>query len=123
MSGGHWNYQNGSLAYDIFGFGINTMYGIGSDKQKREARKARQANPLEDKVISELLYDVFCLLHSYDYYVSCDTSEETYRADIDAFKKKWMKLINKERILEIVSEECETLKRELINTLVVNNND
>lgn len=60
---------------------------------------------------------MFCLLHSYDWYASYDTGEETYRADVKAFKKKWLKLISAERIQEMIDETIEQERTELYKAL------
>ena len=47
-------------------------------------------NVFEDEVISELVWDVFDLIQSLDYYKSRDTSKDAYLEDKAAFKKKWL---------------------------------
>ncbi len=71
MSGGHFDYKDSSLMFEIFGY---------SDTPK---------NVFEDKEISELIYDVLKLIHDYDYYISGDTERETYLKSKAAFKEKW----------------------------------
>ena len=87
MSGGYFDYTDQQLTDEIFNLWSN--YDIGGKIQDSCAKKARKLNPLEDEDMSELVYDVLCLLHSFDYYKECDTSEETYRNDVEALKKKW----------------------------------
>lgn len=116
MSGGHWNYQNDQLCNDIYDYNVSPTYG----EHDEESRKARRLNPMEDRVISELVYDVFCLLHSYDWYASGDTCQLTYLADVQAFKEKWLKLMSKERAKAIVDDEIEALKAELYQALLIN---
>ena len=58
MSGGTFNYHNDRLKDEIFPYSCNTSL------------KARSINPLEDRVISELVYDVLELIHIYDYYTA-----------------------------------------------------
>lgn len=121
MSGGYWNYQNDHTANTIFDF-MCPDYG---EEGFEQSKKARRMNPLEDKVISELAWDIFCLLHSYDWYKSCDNCEETYRKDVKFFKKKWFggKGLTKPMIKKIVDEETEALREDLYKTfeLEVNN--
>lgn len=119
LSGGYWNYRNGGLASDIFGWDLSVHYG---DRGFAQSAKARRLNPLEDKLISELVWDVFVLLDSFDYYKSSDTGEEDYRADVERFKSKWMK-ISKERTKMIVDEELESLKEELYRTFQLNDKE
>lgn len=82
---------------------------------------ARKADPLEDKELSELVFDVFCLLHSYDWYNSADTGEDTYRADVKVFKDKWLKRPGQQRIKDEIkktlSEANNSLYRDLLQKL------
>lgn len=92
MSGGKWNYNQSSLGYEMFP-GCDICYGLGDDgKQYERSRKlARRLDPMEDKQLSELVFDVLCLIYSADWYQSGDTSEDTYRKDVRYFKEKWLK--------------------------------
>ena len=69
------------------------------------AKEVWEEDPLEDREISELVYDVFCLLHSYDWYKEADTSEDTYRKDVKYFKDKWLNKSQDERI-DSLRESC-----------------
>ena len=121
MSGGVWNYANDTLAGDIFGWGLDVDYGLNREEHKISAMQARKADPLEDKELSELVFDVFCLLHSYDWYTSADTGEATYRADVKAFKDKWLKRSGQQRIKDEIektlSEANNSLYRDLLQKL------
>ena len=44
-----------------------------------------------DPEISALVYDVFCLLHSYDWAESGDTDMDAYQKDVEIFKSQWFK--------------------------------
>ncbi len=70
-------------------------------------------NVFEDKEISELVWDVFDLIRSLDYYECGDTSEETYLNDKADFKKKWLGGNRDLRIRKIVDEAIENLGLEL----------
>ena len=113
MSGGHWDYRNDYLARDIFGWSIYPDYGEAGFSQ---VRRAMRINPLEDKEVSALLWDIFCLLHSYDWYMSGDTGEEDYQRDLQYFKQKWFKSRSK-RLKEIVEMSCDDLKAELLQMI------
>lgn len=110
MSGGHFEYRNDYLCSDIYGWNVRADYGKDGFEQSKVARKI---NPLKDYIISEIVFDVFCLLHSFDWYMSCDTREETYRKDVEHFKRKWLKQIPEHRMKEIVDEEMSMLRDEL----------
>lgn len=116
MSGGYFNYRNQSLADEIFGWNMSCRYGQYGFSQ---AAKARQKNPLQDKIISELTWDLLCVLYSYDYYMCADTGEDDYREDVEYFKKKWLKPMSKERMKEIIDEELGSVKKDLYQTFEV----
>ena len=113
MSGGHFNYKNDNLCSEIFGWGLSPDYGEHGFKQSKIARRM---NPLEDSIISELVFDVFCLLHSYDWYESGDTCEETYREDVKRFKEKWLKQPLEHRAKEIIEDAISNLREEMYLT-------
>lgn len=114
MSGGHFNYDNDRACHEIYGWGVSADYGTRGFEQSKIARKL---NPLEDLVISELVFDVFCLLHSYDWYASGDTCEETYRDDVRRFKKKWLKSLPQSYVKELVNGEVTRLKDEIFKAI------
>lgn len=111
MSGGYWDYADSSLMNEIF----------RNVKSYHPTRKEiRTVNPLEDVEISELVWDVFDLLHSYDWYASGDTGEQDYREDVEAFKKKWFKRSAKERVQEEVDSALEIAREQLYTEFGLN---
>ena len=108
MSGGHWNYENDRVCDDIFG--IYPDYGKSGFNCSGEARRR---DPLEDPELSELVYDVFCLLHSADWYFSSDTGEDTYREDVKYFKNKWFKSDLNERVNREIESALEKAREDL----------
>lgn len=88
MSGGAFNYEQVRLAEELFGWNLNCTYGEGGHEQ---GKTARSINPMCDREMSELVWDVLCLIHSLDWYKSGDTDEDDYRADVKWFKDKWLK--------------------------------
>ena len=117
MSGGHWCYQNDRTAEEIFG-----LYPNYGERGFRLAKEARVRNPLEDKQLSELCWDLFCVLHSYDWYASADTGEETYRKDVDYFKRKWLKQTAEALGKREIDEAVEETRQELYKVLGVAEN-
>ena len=113
MSGGHWEYKNDSLAHEIFGWGMDPDYGEDGFSQ---SRLAATINPLEDAEMSEMLWDMLCVLHSYDWYACSDTCEETYRRDVKRFKEKWLGKPTKARVQRIADHELERVKEVLYKT-------
>lgn len=75
-------------------------------------------NVFEDEVISELVWDVFDLIQSLDYYKSHDTSKEAYLKeaylkDKEAFKKKWLGKSKGSVDRKIVDASIEEVRQEL----------
>ena len=66
-----------------------------------------------DPEISALVYDVFCLLHSYDWAESGDTDMDAYHKDVEIFKSQWFKKARKDRIKEMIDISTEKLKEDL----------
>lgn len=111
MSGGLWNYENDHAARAIFGWNMDVDYG---DDGFSQSKYARRNNPLGDKMISELVWDVFCLLHSYDWYIEGDTSKETYLEDLKRFKNKWLKVSEKELLQREIDKTLVEARRDLM---------
>lgn len=94
MSGGFFEYQDGRLKSEMFGW---------VDKPH---------NVLEDRELSELTWDLLELIHDFDWYKSGDTGKETYLDAKAKFKKKW--LSNRGvRVKRIVDDAINDLKSEL----------
>ena len=66
-----------------------------------------------DPEISALVYDVFCLLHSYDWAESGDTDMDAYQKDVEIIKSQWFKKARKDRIKEMIDISTEKLKEDL----------
>lgn len=97
MSGGRFNYWDGNLKSEIFGW---------TDTPK---------NVFEDWEISKLVFEVLDLIHDYDWYICGDTCRETYLLKKEAFKKRWLGN-NGVRVQEIVDERIQELRSELYET-------
>lgn len=108
MSGGYFNYSNDHAAREIFDYDITISYDL--EGLQREAKQAAKDNPLEDHEISELVYDVFCLLHSFDWYKESDTSYETYKKDVVFFKNKWLRGDSSERMDRLTAQAIGRIK-------------
>ena len=113
MSGGHLNYTNDRLSEEIFGWDIYPHYG---EEGFGKSKKARKVNPLEDKQLSEMLFDFLCILHSFDYYRSGDNSRETYEEDVKYFKEKWLGKTSEELVLREIEISMEEAKTELLKS-------
>ena len=98
MSGGHFEYADERAKNEIF----------GSTDEPR--------NVFEDREISELVWDVFNLIHDFDWYKSGDTCKETYLKSKADFKKKWMGGNRGVRVRRIIDTVLDEAKRELYET-------
>ena len=101
MSGGYFDYNDKRLKNDMFGY------------------EHEYKNPLEDREISNLVYDVLTLLHVFDYYKSGDTGEENYLIEKDKFRNKWLRNKNyqKEVLEQIINDTLQDTKDELLKML------
>lgn len=99
MSGGRFNYTNDTLQHEIFGW----------------CDTAPTTNVFEDLEITALIWDVFKLIHDFDWYASGDTQEETWLKKKAAFKKRWLGA-PKERTKRIIDDSIERLHQELYRT-------
>ena len=117
MSGGHWEYKNDTACCEIFDWELNPVYGLGGKDHKRYSAIARQLNPCEDVEMSELVYDVFCLLHSFDWYASGDNMPATYQKDVEFFKQKWFKSTRSERLKGYVDSAVFDLYEKLMKMI------
>lgn len=118
MSGGRFDYQNDNAAREIFGWSVDVDYGLGEGSYDASVRRARRLDPMEDKQLSELVFDVFCLLHSLDWYKSDDTGAETYLADVAFFKSKWLKGRKKSLEKAEIDKQIDELREDLYRSLL-----
>ena len=94
--------------------GCGVDYGFEENRDyTRSVKEARQLNPMEDKQISELVFDVLCLIYSADWYKSCDTGEKTYRDDVKFFKEKWLKVKPEDAIRDEIDKSIKEAKEAL----------
>lgn len=118
MSGGHWDYKNDQLAGEIFGWYTQTDCGLVGKKHDVQQKLAMKSNPLNDPELSALVFDVFCLLHSYDWARSGDTDMEDFRKDAQDFRSRWLGTTREEQVRIIVESCAEQLKDDLYAALL-----
>lgn len=112
MSGGRFDYRNDSVCEDIFG--VYPDYNLEGLKDLKDARKrVRRENRFDDVEISELIFDVFCLIHSYDWYACGDTGEDDYRKDVEYFKKKWFGKTAMQRAEKVTKDAIEEFAEDI----------
>ena len=127
MSGGRWNYNQCNLGYDMFP-GCDVCYGLGDDEKSKyrnyteSVKLARKLNPMEDRQLSELVFDVLCLIYSADWYKSGDTCEDIYREDVKFFKEKWLK-VKPDTVKDEICKSIQELKEELYVTFGIQEKD
>ena len=110
MSGGSHNYIAYEINAELFENRIETHYTNVCDA--KNARIARNLNPMHDRELSELMADVMCLLHALEWYDSCDIGEEPYKKYVNKFKAKWMHRTENDR-LNSYAEDLKALYKEL----------
>lgn len=121
MSGGRWNYNQCNLGYDMFP-GCDVCYGLGDDEKSKyrnyteSVKLARKLNPMEDRQLSELVFDVLCLIYSADWYKSGDTGEDTYLEDVKYFKEKWLKQKPEQAVKNEIDKSMEETRHDLYKT-------
>lgn len=109
MSGGLWDYRNNDLEYDIFGYVENGDH---------------TPNVFEDQEISNMIYEAFDLLRTFDYYKSGDYDKSDYLKAKQKFKEKWLHNTDPlERTRDIIEEEISKLRKELYETFLGGKNE
>ena len=98
MSGGYFEYADDHTKDIIFGWANGPR------------------NVFEDREISELVWDVFNLIHDFDWYKSGDTCRETYLKSKADFKKKWLVGTQGVRVRQTIDTVLGEAKRELYET-------
>ena len=101
MSGGYYNYKEKLLSSEIFGWETETT------------EQAIKLNPLKDKEISGIVFDLLNLLQEFDWAISGDTNMRNYYEEVTKFKDKWLNSEAKDRIRYIIDNSIKDLKEEL----------
>lgn len=81
------------------------------------SKEARKENPMEDKIISELCFEVLTLMDKITKMKCGDIAEHEYQALLYDFKEKWLKKDKKELYKKLIEEETEELKKELLKSI------
>jgi len=102
MSGGYFDYKDRDLKNEIFGW------------------DTEHVNVFEDREITELVLDVLNLIHEFDWYKSGDTDERYYLMAKKAFKEKWLEPPVESRVMRVIDESVEELRKDLYKTFNVN---
>ena len=111
MSGGHFGYKQYEIVEELFGYyDLSLDYGEDGFKQ---SKKAAQINPFDDVEMSEMFWDMMCVVHSLDWYLSGDTGEHTYREDVERFKKKWLGKTQSERLQHVLDIGLQNIREDV----------
>ncbi len=98
MSGGYFNYIDSQLKSEIFGWS-DTFHNV-----------------LNDRELSELVWDMLDLLHDYDWYVSGDTGKDSWQRARKEFKDKWLNAKREDIVKHTIDQSLKECKRELYDT-------
>lgn len=88
-------------------------YSLDGKEHDRYLKDAIHGNALANPEITGLVYDLFCLLHSYDWAESGDTDIDAYQKDMAAFKKRCFKKTRTAQIKEMIDICTDNLKEDL----------
>lgn len=124
MSGGSHNYIANEIDEALFGNRMDNRYKNVCDE--KNARIARNLNPMHNRELSELMADVMCLLYGLEWFDSCDIGEETYKECVNKFKAKWMHRTENDRLnsyLGDLKSYYESCYEELVEELKEKEND
>lgn len=108
MSGGWFDYRDAQFKNDVFGYSWSDEGWNGRDV-------------LEDRELSEMLFDLLNLMHDFDWYKSADTGEEDYLKAKVGFKNKWLKN-PRIRVQRVIDSAVEDLRQEMYKTYGVDGN-
>ena len=78
--------------------------------------EAEYVGKMFDAELDSLMKDLVVVLHDLEWWVDDDISEEDYRDAVRKFKKKWFGNRD-ERLVQIIQDECEKLKVELLKVV------
>jgi len=74
-------------------------------------------NRMHDAELNELIKDLVPVLQSVEWWQSGDTEEKDYRDIVKEFKEKWFKQDRDVRLKDIISDQCEQLKENLLKMI------
>lgn len=117
MSGGQFDYFHDKITQQVYDWEVDANDDLGSKAQVWSANKARKMDPLNDVELSEMLYDLACVMKAHDWFRSGDTGPEDYDEAKQYFKNKWFGKTQKQRIDDQVEKAAIQLKREVRNML------
>lgn len=109
MSGGWFDYRDSQFKNDVFGYSWVDDKWSGRDV-------------LEDRELSEMLWDLLNLMHDFDWYKSADTGEDDYLEAKKKFKDKWLKN-PRMRVKHVLDSAIEEFRQEMYKTYGLSNGE
>lgn len=72
---------------------------------------------MQDAELNDLMKDIAELAHSLEWYLSCDTGEDTYKEKVSEFKKKWFGSDREDRLKGYIDESLDKLRKDLYDMI------
>ena len=99
------------LAANLFGHHIELEHGKSG---RMHSTTASRIDPMDDPEISEIVWDVLCLIYSRGELEDGDTPEEIYYGDVKRFKEKWFKEPRTRRLLKYIDDKMQVVQAECV---------
>ena len=74
-------------------------------------------NRMYDAEMNDLIQDLCEVLHDLEWWQSADKSEEDYRKTVNAFKKKWLRGNNEQRLKGYIDEQISIVRSQLYSLI------
>lgn len=74
---------------------------------------------MEDEELDDLMRDVAKLAHDLEWYLSCDTSRESYMKSVQKFKEKWFRGNRNDRLKGYIDADLERTRHRLYGLIGV----
>ena len=74
---------------------------------------------MEDPELNDLMKDIVELAHSLEWYLSCDTSRDSYIENVKRFKEKWFKAVRNERLKSYIDKDLSDTRDKLYTLIGV----
>lgn len=112
MSRGYFDYHNIVLRDKLFPRCYHNTPG--------QTKMARRDDPMEDKLLSELVYDIMEVLDDLDCYKTGDINEAEYRETTEAFRAKWFDITNEDLLRREIENNLTEVKENLYKSFGLN---
>lgn len=99
------------LAGKLFAHSIELDYGTSG---RMHSTTASRIDPMDDPEISEIVWDVLCLVYSRGKLEEGITPEEIYYKDVKRFKEKWFKEPRNKRLIKYIDDKFRVTQAECV---------